>query len=250
MSATGDFIVPLLSAGSYKVIVSHPGFRTSVRDGIRLELDEKARVDLALEVGPIEQVVAVQADAPLLQPGVSSLGTLIDSDYVRGLPLNGREFLQLGLLSTGSAPPAPGSELSTQSASGLHFNGARESANNFLLDGVDNNDWFINRIVVSPSVELIQEFKVQAGSYSAEFGRNGGAQVLVSTRRGGRQFHGTAYEFLRNEALDARDSLAASKAKLRLNQFGGNLGGPLPLWKVSSLSDPWYASNYDGAVRP
>src|SRR5205814_5906490 len=117
----------------------------------------------------------------------------------------GREFLQLGLLSPGSTPPAPGSELSTQSASGLHFNGARESANNFLLDGVDNNDWFINRIVVSPSVDFIQEFKVQSSGYSAEFGRNGGSQVLVVTRGGGNQFRGTAFEFLRNRRLDARN---------------------------------------------
>ena len=229
-AGNGEFVVPLLEAGLYKVVASRQGFQTSVREGIRLELDEKARVDLVLEVGPIEQIITVQGDASFLQPGTSSLGTLIDSNYVLDLPLNGREFLQLGLLSPGSTPPAPGSELSTQSASGLHFNGARESANNFLLDGVDNNDWFINRIVVSPSVELIQEFKVQASGYSAEFGRNGGAQILVVTRGGGNRFHGSFYEFLRNAALDAKNFFDLPGTKIpqfQRNQYGAFAGGPL-----------------------
>ncbi len=239
----GEFMVPLLGAGRYKVIASRQGFRTAVREGIQLEVDERARIDIGLEVGPIEQIVTVHGDAPLVHPGVSSLGTVIDDNYVRALPLNGREFLQLGLLSPGSAPPAPGSELSTQGASGLHFNGARESANNFLLDGVDNNDWFINRIVISPSVELIQEFKVQAGSYSAEFGRNGGAQVLVVTRSGGNRFHGSLYEYLRNAALDAKNFFDPAEQPIpqfQRNQLGAYLGGPI------RSNRSFFASGYEG----
>ncbi|PYV07568.1 MAG: hypothetical protein DMG07_28270, partial [Acidobacteria bacterium] len=239
----GEFVAADLPVGLYRVTVSHPGFRTAVREGIRLEVDEKARVDVVLEVGPIEAVVTVSGDAPLGQGPSAALGTLIESSYVRDLPLNGRDFLQLGLLSPGSGPPAPGSELSTQSASGLHFNGARESANNFLLDGADNNDWFINRIVVSPSVDFIQEFKVQSSGYSAEFGRNGGSQVLVVTRGGGNQLRGTAFEFLRNRRLDARnffDPTDRPIPQLQRNQFGLFLGGPIRADRT------FFAASYEG----
>jgi Carboxypeptidase regulatory-like domain len=240
----GDYTVPLLPAGSYRVSASRPGFRTAIREGIQLEVDEKARIDLVLEIGPIEQIVSVQGDAPIIQGGTSSLGTVIDSNYLRNLPLNGRAFLQLGLLSPGSAPPAPGSELSTQSASGLHFSGARESANSFLLDGGDNNDWFINRIVVSPSLEFIQEFKLQSSNYNAEFGRNGGAQVLIVTRSGGNRFHASAYDFFRNAVLDARnlyDPPDQPIPQFQRNQFGFFAAGPIHKDRA------FFSGSYEGA---
>ncbi len=242
-SESGEFAVSLLPAGNYRVTAYHPGFRVSRRDGIHLEVGEKARIDIKLDVGPIEQVVIVRGDAPLLQTGTSSSGSLVDSNYIRGLPLNGREFLQLGLIGPGGGPAAPGSQLSRQGASGLHFNGARESENNFLLDGVDNNDWYINLMVVSPSVDYIQEFKVETGTYAAEFGRNAGSQVLAITRSGGNQFHGTAFEFLRNAALDAKNFFDPPNQPIpqfQRNQFGIFLGGPVRRDRV------FFSLNYEG----
>ncbi len=242
-SEGGEFAVSLLPAGRYRVTASHLGFRTSRREGIRLEVDEKARIDFALEIGPIEDILTVRGDAPVLQTGISSSGSLVDSNFIRGLPLNGRMFLQLALIGPGSGPAAPGSQLSRQGASGLHLNGARESDNNFLLDGIDNNDWYINLMVVSPSVDYIQEFRVETGTYSAEFGRNGGSQVLVVTRSGSNSFHGTAYEFLRNAALDARnffDPAGRPIPQFQRNQFGFLLGGPVRRDRV------FFSSSYEG----
>ena len=146
------------------------------------------------------------------------------------LPLNRRQYLELSLLGPGVLPPAAGSRLSVQANSGVNVSGAREASNNFLLDGVDNNDLFINRMVVNPSVDAIREFRIHSANYDAEYGRSGGAQVNVVTKSGTNRFHGSLYEFLRNSRLDARnffDPVDDKIPQFQRNQFGGTLGGPL-----------------------
>jgi hypothetical protein len=159
-----------------------------------------------------------------------SVGQLTDNQQMTTLPLNEREFLQLALLGPGAVPPAPESRLSTQSNSGINVNGAREASNNFLLDGVDNNDLFLNRLVVNPSVDAIDEFKIQSSSYEAEYGRNGGAQVNVTLKSGTNDIHGSLFEFLRNSSLDAKNFFDLPYLKILIfqrSQFGGRLGGAI-----------------------
>jgi hypothetical protein len=146
------------------------------------------------------------------------------------MPVENREFLQFAYQSPGAATPAPGSRLSTQANAGVNVSGARESANNFLLDGVDNNDLFLNRLVVTPSLDAIQEFTLVQNTYDAEYGRNNGAQVNVVLKSGGAATHGSLFEYFRHEALDARgafDPPGEDKPRFRRSQFGGTLGGRL-----------------------
>lgn len=224
--AVGEYFFPALPVGPWRLTASSPGFRPAP-EWVRLELGRHLRVEvpLTLEV----DVVEVEATS-LLEPASAALGTVIARDTLGQLPLNGREFLQLALLAPGSHPAAPGSELSRQNNSGLHLNGGREASNNFLLDGVDNNDLFINRIVVSPPLDGVREFRLHASSYQAEYGRSGGAQVNVVTQAGSNRFHGSVYEYLRNAALDARNFFDAPDRAIpqfQRNQFGGAAGGPV-----------------------
>src|SRR5436309_3102505 len=183
------------------------------------------------------------AEVPLLQSESSSVGQVIDNRKITTLPLNEREFLQLALLGPGAAPPAPESRLSTQGNSGINVNGAREAANNLLLDGVDNNDLCLNRLVIKPSVDAIDEFKIQAGNYEAEYGRNGGSQVNVALKSGTNDLHGSLYEFLRNSSLDAKNYFDLPDQKIPIfqrNQFGGSLGGAI------LKSRTFYFLNFEG----
>ncbi len=141
-----------------------------------------------------------------MQSSPRDLGSVIDERRIQSLPLNRRDFLQLALLTPGVNPPAEGSELSSRGSFAMHANGGREEYNNFLLDGVDNNDPYVNRYVVQPPVDSIQEFKIATNSYSAEYGRSAAGQVNVITRSGGNRTGVTAYEYFRNEALNARNA--------------------------------------------
>ncbi|HYM12209.1 MAG TPA: carboxypeptidase-like regulatory domain-containing protein, partial [Bryobacterales bacterium] len=227
--AAGEYSFPLLPVGPYRITASHPGFQTASRE-LRLEVGRQLQVSLRLSLGVEKQGLVVLESTPLLEPQNAALGTVINRETLADLPLNSRDFLQLALLAAGSLPAAPGSELSRQNSSGLHVNGAREASNNFLLDGVDNNDLFINRIVVSPPLDAVREFRLHASDYPAEYGRSGGAQVNVLTRAGTNQFHGTLYEYLRNADLDARnffDDPSRPIPQFQRSQFGGAGGGPM-----------------------
>jgi hypothetical protein len=226
---TGLYNVPQLSSGTYSVQASLPGFRTEVRRGIIVEVDRNARIEIQLQVGEVAEKVEVVADAPLVQVDTSALGQVIDAQRVAQLPLNGRDFLQLASLTPGVQSVSEGSNLSTQSGS-VNVNGAREVFNNFMLDGIDNNDSGPAQLVIVPSVDSIQEFKVQTSNYSAEYGRSAGGLINVSTKSGSNGFHGSVYEFLRNSAMDARnffDNPSQPKLAFKRNQFGGTLGGPI-----------------------
>jgi hypothetical protein len=235
----GDFSVPLLPPGVYEISAEKSGFRRSVYSNVNLNVDQTVRADFVLQIGqPSEQVVVTET-IPLVQTDTSTLGQVIERKQVSDLPLNERNFLTFALLVPGGQLPVQGSQNSAQGGA-ISVNGAREQSNDFLLDGVDNNDLYINQYSVLPSVDAIQEFKVQSSDYSAEFGRSGGAQINVILKSGTNQFHGSGFEFLRNRHLDAKnffdepdctpDSIEGTCApipRLDRNQFGGTLGGPL-----------------------
>ncbi|MEK7408913.1 MAG: TonB-dependent receptor plug domain-containing protein [Acidobacteriota bacterium] len=161
--------------------------RRAFYSNVRLEVDQTARVDFTLQVGGFSEEVEVTDTVPLVQTDTSTLGQVIDRRQVRELPLNERNFLSFVLLVPGGQLPAEGSRNSTQGGA-ISVNGAREQSNNFLLDGVDNNDPYINQYVALPSIDAIQEFKVQSGNYSAEFRRSGGAQINGVLKSGANQF--------------------------------------------------------------
>lgn len=229
-TSNGTFLFPFLPPGTYDLEPKAPGLaaqvaRVSVRVGTSIQLE----LEMVLET--LRTSVDVIESTPLIEADTAALGTVIERDRMRNLPLNQRVFLPLTLLAGGAHSSAPGSELSTQNDSGFHVSGGRETANNFLLDGIDNNDIYINRIVVSPPLDSVREFRLHASGYKAEFGRSSGGQVNVVSRSGTREMHGSAYHYLRSEALDAPnyfDPTDEPKPPYRRGQFGGALGGPLP----------------------
>jgi len=235
----GDYTVALLPPGRYRVTAESAGFRKSVFSDVTVEVDQTARVDFALKVGATAEEIQVKDTPPAIQTDTSTLGQVVNNRLVQQLPLNERNFLDFALLVPGSELPAEGSQNSTQGGA-LSVNGAREQSNNFLLDGVDNNDPYINQYVALPSVDAIQEFKVQSSDYSAEYGRGGGAQINVVLKSGTNQFHGTLFEYFRNRNMDARNYFDLPKCTstsvpgkcanipgLQRDQFGGTLGGPI-----------------------
>ena len=225
---SGTYSVSNLAVGTYRLEASLDGFQTEARTGITLQVDQSARFDIALQVGAINQVVEVVALTPLVQTDESSIGSVIDGQKITQLPLNGRKFESLVQLVPGAVTAAQGSEIGTRG--GFSVGGFDEGANSFLLDGIDNVDPVLRKFLFRPSIDLIQEFKVEQNAYSPEFGRNAGAVINVTTKSGTNTLHGSAWEFLRNDNLDARNFFAApgtSKQDLIRNQFGATLGGPI-----------------------
>lgn len=235
----GFFTVPLLAPGRYQVRGSLEGFRTTVREGIVVSVDSTARIDLQLLVGQLAETVTVSAETPLVETANATMGIVIDEQKVVDLPLNGRNFTQLGTLIPGVL--APPSALGGQTGDatpggfgnvtgGFNVNGMRNQSNNFLLDGASNNDTFNTGFVLRPPPDAIQEFKILTHSYTAEYGRNAGSVVNVVTKSGSNTWSGALWEFNRDESLQARNFFAPStqpKPALKQNQFGGSLGGPI-----------------------
>jgi len=224
--AGGMYRLAQLAPGKYRVTVQKASFQKSVREDVLVEVDSFRRLDFTLALaGP--DLVSVDVTTARLQVEAADSGSTLDRSRIERLPLNRRGFLQLALLTPGAMPPVQDSELSSRGSFATHVNGGREEFNNFLLDGVDNNDLYTNRYVLEPSVDTIQEFKITAGSYSAEYGRSAGAQVNVITRGGSNEWHGLAYEYFRNRALDAANYFdGGTTNKYARNQFGGTFSGP------------------------
>jgi hypothetical protein len=233
----GAYTLGPLRIGRYDLTVEKSGFKKSVQQNIELHAQDRVRTDVRVEVGQITESLSVTAEAPLLQAETSSLAKVVDQNEIRTLPLNGRNFQQLAWLSAGVAP-ATGSR---DRESGFNAHGQPMTQNSFLIDGIDNNNNVMGMQdrkmqVVTPSLDAVAEFKVQTSNYTAEFGKNSGAVMIVSIKSGTNQFHGTAYEFLRNDVFDARDSFnyvdrdgdgKADPEPLRQNQFGATFGGPI-----------------------
>lgn len=224
----GNYLVPLLPIGNYTISAELTGFRKELRTGIILQVDQTAREDFRLLVGEITEVLEVTAVAPLVKSETSSVGNVIDTTKVVELPLNGRDFKNLALLVPNAMPTAQGTTHSTRG--GFNVAGTREIANNYMLDGVDNNDPTVNLFTLKPSIEIIQEFKVQTNSYSAESGRYSGGQINVTTKSGTNDLHGSLFEFLRDASVDAKnffDKPGDPIPPFTRHQFGGSLGGPI-----------------------
>jgi len=227
----GYYTVPLLQPGSYEVSVRKDGYRPLLRSGVALNVEQVARLDFALETGAVTDTMTITSDAPLLNSETSSVGQVVDNKTVVTLPLNGRNYSQLAVLAPG-ATPNPGS----RTADGFSLNGNRLFQNSFQVDGADNNNYIFgvdtnSTQALRPSVDAIQEFKVETANYSAEYGRAAGGVISVAIKSGTNDFHGSAFEFLRNDALDASNFFAnrnnLGRPPLRYNQFGGTIGGPV-----------------------
>jgi Carboxypeptidase regulatory-like domain/TonB dependent receptor-like, beta-barrel len=219
-----------LPAGTFTLSAVRSGFKTEVIKGITIDAAARGKITLILKPGEYTEQVVVQADATTLRIGNSAVGAVFDSNSLLTIPVPEREPLEFATQSAGVAPAAPGSRLSTQGNTGVNSAGAREAANNYLLDGVDNNDQFLNRLVINPSLDAIQEFSLQQNTYDAEYGRSAGAQLNMVVKSGSRTLHGSAYEYFRNSTLQARDALddgTLPRPELKRNQFGGTIGGPL-----------------------
>ena len=225
-----------LPAGTYTLSGRRGGFKTEIVRHLRLDAAGRGRIALVFTPGAYTEEVAVEADAASLQIGNSAVGAVFDSETLLTLPVPEREVLEFASQAAGVAPPAPGSRLSTQGNTGVNSAGARESSNNYLLDGVDNNDQFLNRLVINPSLDAVQEFSLLQNTYDAEYGRSAGAQLNMVLKSGTRAVHGSLYEFFRDSALDARNALAPAglaKPERQRHQFGGTIGGPL--WRPLSF---------------
>jgi hypothetical protein len=227
----GEYVASPLKPGRYNVTVQKAGFKKTVMGPVQLDVQERPAIDVKLRVGRVDETLTVTTEGPQLQTETSDLGQVMNSQRITTLPLNGRNYAQLAQLGAGVAPSEPGSRVSA--SYGFSANGARALQNNFLLDGVDNNANLgdvLNEapFVIQPPVDAISEFKVQTNSYSAEFGRGNGAILNAIIKSGANQFHGSAWEFLRNEALDATNPFEAfGKQAYKQNQFGFTFGGPI-----------------------
>ncbi len=225
----GNYQVAALPVGMYRIEVQAPGFQTQVVNDLSIEVARTVTQNFQLAVGGIEQQVSIVSDAPVIEASTTSVGTVINQKTVQDIPLNGRHFVDLGLLIPGSVtPPQNGfltAPLRGQGSFAFNTAGNREDTVNFQINGINLNDMVQNQITFQPSINTVQEFKVDNSTFSAEYGRNSGAIVNIATRSGTNDFHGEAFEFLRNEALDARNFFSATKPPFKRNQFGGNLGG-------------------------
>lgn len=247
---SGNYMFLLVPAGEYNLAAERQGFQKVNRQRVTLQVAQQASVDLSLAVGELKERVDVESDVSLLQAGTSDFGQVIDQRKIVELPLNtsgGREFQQLALLVPGTFPPAQGSSLASRG--GFNAAGARETANYFLLDGIDNLNSSTNQYVLRPSVEIIREFKVQSSTYSAEFGRGAGAQINVVTKSGTNEFHGNLFEFHGNSAVNAKNFFDAPGKipPFKRNLFGGTVGGPLSVPSVYDASNrTFFFFGYEG----
>lgn len=245
----GSFVVSNLPVGQYEVAVEMQGFKRFVQRPVSLSVDQTVRVDATLQTGQVSESITVDAAAPLIASEQSSVGQVVDNKTIVELPLNGRNFIRLGSLIPGTTRGAPGDGTlrSRQGGESLTANGMRSSYNNYMLDGIDNNEMQLGGVVLLPSIDALEEFKVQTANYSAEYGRGAGAVVNVVMKSGSNRIHGTAYEFLRNEKLDARNTFAPTRNPLRRNQFGFSVGGPVLIPKVyNGKNRTFFFFNYEG----
>jgi hypothetical protein len=221
--ARGEYRTPSLKIGEYAIAVEADGFKQSNQRGVVLEIGDVRKLDVVLEVGQTSETVNVEAEAPLLQASDSTVGDVINNRQIEELPLNGRDYLQLANLSSGTVPATQGVEIGGQAGTQVAF----------LLDGQDNNNQQIStshsgqKEVVKPSVDAIQEFKVVTNGYSAEFGRSSSGVVSVALKSGSNELHGSAFEFIRNDIVDAKNLFATYKPPYKRNQFGSSAGGPV-----------------------
>lgn len=254
----GNYIFPTLIPGTYSLAVTANGFKRLVHNAFPLDIDQRATVDFSLVPGGASQTVEVSGAPPLIQLQSAELGDVVSKQQVEELPLNGRNFAQLAWLVPGVTAGQPGENLSGSSsfnpraASDFNALGSQANANAYLVDGIVDNEWTFNTVMVQPSVESVAEFKVLTGSYSAEYG--GGAGVIsTSTRSGSNQLHGEIFNYMRNSAVDARNYFASAggiqKPAYRRDQFGAAVGGAIIKDKLFYFGDYFAQRSLEGIVN-
>src|SRR6266849_5763538 len=233
----GEFSLPYVHIGDYSVSAEAGGFKKKTLTGIELKVDQTVNLRIGLEVGGVSESVEVSSAAPLIESATSSLGQVIENRKILDLPLNGRNAFALGLLA-GNTSPVSGMGTNTPFVAG----GGRFALNDVLLDGIDNNTSLFNGsvgrngIAYTPSVDAVEEFKVKTNNFSAEFGRSAGAIISATIKSGTNEYHGSVFEFLRNEKLDANNFFSnagrVARQPFKQNQFGGAIGGPIQIPKI------------------
>ncbi len=254
-NSSGVYIAPALQPGTYSVRVSLAGFRSAVENEVLLQVGQTVRLNFELQVGDVTETVEVSATTENLDTDTTTVGTVIDNRRIEDLPLNGRNYLQLASLVPSGTIYGPGNFIAGARGGGaraqlsLNLSGQRFQFNRFTLDGVENTDPNFGTYLFLPSVDALQEFKVETGTYSAEFGKNM-TQVNVITKSGTNELHGSLFEFVRNTAMDARNFFQLPNAPiqpLKRNQFGFTLGGPVVIPKVlNGRNKLFFFANYEG----
>ena len=222
----GEFQVVSLPAGTYSIEVTKQDFTSWTRK-LTLSVNQQAKLEVALAVKGATNVGQVTEERIIVRTETAAVGTIIDNRQILALPLDGRNFLELSLLTPGVSAGEQGSAGTRRGELAVHVNGAREDANNFVLDGVQNGDPKLNSYAVNPSVDAVREFEIASNSYDASFGRNAGGQINIVTKSGTNAVHGSAYEFFRNGAMDSPNHFANGDPDYRRNQFGASIGGPV-----------------------
>jgi hypothetical protein len=229
-NSVGTYLLLELPVGHYRLEVEANGFKKYVQEGISLDVNEAATVPVHLAIGNPTQQVEVTADAPVIESSSTNLGQTVGEREILDLPLNGRNFTQLGLLQTGVVPLTPGlleAGGALREGQSYAVNGQRPESNNFLIDGADNFDTVDGGFVMEPPVDAIAEFRILTHTANAEFGHSTGSTTNIITRSGSNGFHGSLWDFVRNNAMDAKSFFADSVEPLQRNQFGGVFGGPV-----------------------
>src|SRR5579863_8396662 len=233
---SGRFLIPLLPVANFAIRVESQGFQPAEQKDVRLQIDEHRELNFTLVPASVASTVEVSATEVAVESTNATLGQVITSQEVAQLPLNGRNFVQLATLTPGTTAEtnpnsffngAASSEASTRGSFSLSVGGSRAQSTDWMLDGNDNNQLDEGGIAIFPNLDAVQEFKVLTYNYSAEWGERAGPTVLVTTKSGSNQFHGSLFEYFRNTELDARNYFAPTRNKFNLNQFGGSLGGPI-----------------------
>ena len=241
VASNGEYLFTALPIGRYQLRVEAPGFKTYVVPEVTLASGDKAREDVAMQVGAVTENVQVQGQAPALQTDSATFGTLVTTRAVQDLPLNGRNFMTLVQLTAGATEGLASNTLSgnrpddRRQSSVLVINGA--SVPNWLLDGMDNFERIQNDIVVKPSIDGIAEIRVLTNDFDASIGRSANGVVSIITKSGTDAFHGSLYEYLRNDAMDAKNFFARVNPEYRFNDFGGSIGGPIKKNKTFGFFD-------------
>src|ERR1700676_3863694 len=243
---SGHYLAPLLPVAIYTIRVESQGFQPTAQKDIRLQVDEAREINFTVAPASVSSTVEVTATEVAVETTNPTLGQVITSEQVADLPLNGRDFVQLATLTPGVTQETNPNSFFTQAASSevaargtysLSVGGSRAQSTDWLYDGVDNNELTAGGIAILPSIDAIQEFKVLTYNYSAEYGTRSGPTVLVTTKSGSNNLHGSVFEFFRNTKLDAKSFFASSKEKFNLNQFGGTIGGPIQKDKTFFFAD-------------
>ena len=259
--SNGNYQLAALPVGTYAIEVRASGFKTQLADQVAIQVAQTVVQNFQMDVGAISEQVLVTSDVPVIETATTSVGTVINQRTVQEIPLNGRHFVDLGLLIPGSVtPPQNGfltAPLRGQGSFGLNTAGGREDTVNFMINGINLNDMVQNQITFQPSINTVQEFKADNSTFSAEYGRNSGAIVNIATRSGSNDYHGEFFEFFRNQALDARNFFerTTQPAPFKRNQFGFNVGGPVniphfgeggPIFGYQGKNKTFFFFSYEG----